>query len=365
MLKRDDILLTIYILSAIVIYNNSPGKSVFILKEGIMAKRYQNPLISLTGTTDYSNSLSLEGSMQLYPVVIDMCMIQPLPVYSAYCREGTPVDIEKMANNPEASFPCMICGERGTARSSVATILYQLLEQKNNTIPSFRIDCSLLDKRSYNLFFETEYSMAPDNGMYLFFYELYKAPMELQEKLCSYLTANKCWVAATLQNKPEYYIDRGLLHAGLAQLLYKNLYCMPPLRDSPKEILFLSNLLLSHYNVEYGRKILGFGSDAQKTLEKYDWPGNITQLSQLVSILVRQTKELYISDSLLRFYLSKDDNPLCSDTFWVKIDFSMTLSEINRHIVECVLQQENWNQSQAAKRLDISRSTLWRMLRDT
>lgn len=49
----------------------------------------------------------------------------------------------------------------------------------------------------------------------------------------------------------------------------------------------------------------------------------------------------------------------------IKIDLNQTLERIDHDIVCKVLEQENGNKTNAAKRLDISRSTLWRLLRRT
>lgn len=41
-----------------------------------------------------------------------------------------------------------------------------------------------------------------------------------------------------------------------------------------------------------------------------------------------------------------------------------TLKEIEKQVIQQVLTEENQNQTKAAKRLGINRSTLWRKLRD-
>ena len=46
------------------------------------------------------------------------------------------------------------------------------------------------------------------------------------------------------------------------------------------------------------------------------------------------------------------------------IDYSLSLREIERQIVDYVLRVENMNQSRSAKLLNIRRSTLWRMLNE-
>ncbi|GAA0798654.1 hypothetical protein GCM10008910_23610 [Faecalicatena orotica] len=54
--------------------------------------------------------------------------------------------------------------------------------------------------------------------------------------------------------------------------------------------------ILNYYNADYGKRIFGFEETAMDELKKYPWPGNITQLSQIISLLVMQTKDLYISN---------------------------------------------------------------------
>ena len=45
------------------------------------------------------------------------------------------------------------------------------------------------------------------------------------------------------------------------------------------------------------------------------------------------------------------------------LNLHRTLEEINREIVELVVKEEGGNQSAAARRLGISRTTLWRILK--
>ena len=45
-----------------------------------------------------------------------------------------------------------------------------------------------------------------------------------------------------------------------------------------------------------------------------------------------------------------------------QLDLSKSLDEIEKDIIRLVLAEEGMNQSRAAKRLNIGRSTLWRRL---
>ncbi|MFR6328167.1 MAG: helix-turn-helix domain-containing protein [Eisenbergiella sp.] len=55
--------------------------------------------------------------------------------------------------------------------------------------------------------------------------------------------------------------------------------------------------------------------------------------------------------------------PSSSSEKHANLNLHRTLEEINREIVELVVKEEGGNQSAAARRLGISRTTLWRILK--
>lgn len=296
------------------------------------------------------------------PVMTDMSLSNPLPIYYSYCLQRNIIDLEYWASHIVEAFNCVICGEIGTARSSIAYIFYLLLMQKRH-MPSFRIDCSILDNASFLRIFDDPLSPLQSSPCYLYFYELHLVPEPLQKRLYEYLSAREHLCIASTLCTPEVHISNGHLDKNLANMFSKNVFFTPSLRNNHKDIEAVSDMLLNYYNTEYGKHLLGFTPDAMQLIKQYEWPGNIRQISQLINLLVIQSSEIYISESLLRFFLVEANTTFSAQPFWLHLDMSMTLAEINRHIVECALRQENWNQAKVARRLGISRSTLWRMLR--
>ena len=57
---------------------------------------------------------------------------------------------------------------------------------------------------------------------------------------------------------------------------------------------------------------------------------------------------------------TQGETELCANTF---LDLIKPLSEINSDIIRILLEQNGGNQSQTAKSLGISRTTMWRMLK--
>ena len=66
----------------------------------------------------------------------------------------------------------------------------------------------------------------------------------------------------------------------------------------------------------------------------------------------------YISAEEVQAVLSNEERKTAAASF----DLSGTLEDIERRVIQQVLKEENMNQSAAAKRLGIGRSTLWRKI---
>ena len=124
----------------------------------------------------------------------------------------------------------------------------------------------------------------------------------------------------------------------------------------------LISLYVNITNVAYKTHVTGFTSEAILRLQNYRWPRNINQLFQMIQELVVNSKTSYISDEEVKEKLLSA-TPKTSSSQNIEIDFGKTLHEITNDIVMHVYKEENRNQSRTAKRLGISRSTLWRMLR--
>jgi len=129
---------------------------------------------------------------------------------------------------------------------------------------------------------------------------------------------------------------------------------LPPLRERTEDILLLSKLFLEEFNREFHRSIHKLASETEELLFGYAWPGNVRELKNVMERGVILCQENTLKPEHLPIELKKDTEPVASNDFLGKI----SLGEMEkRHILE-VLKRVNGNKSQAAKVLDISRSTL-------
>jgi len=128
---------------------------------------------------------------------------------------------------------------------------------------------------------------------------------------------------------------------------------LPPLRDRKEDIPLLYRHFLENYSLKEGKKIDSFSPGAMQVLMDYEWPGNVRQLENAVSHAVILAQGRVIKRRHLPQFL-KQSTPEPS---------SSSLAENERRLILGMLQETNWNKHEAARRLEISRSTLYSKIR--
>jgi len=86
----------------------------------------------------------------------------------------------------------------------------------------------------------------------------------------------------------------------LQEILDKNHFHIPPLREHKRDISSLVNFYLNLYNRRYFKNITSISQDALGLLMNYDWPGNLTELSNVIqrAVIVSNRDEI-ISEQIL------------------------------------------------------------------
>jgi len=124
---------------------------------------------------------------------------------------------------------------------------------------------------------------------------------------------------------------------------------LPPLRNRKEDIPLLCHYFLKKYSAKEGKPITSFSSGALQALMDYDWPGNVRQLENAVSHAVILAQEEIIRRQHLPRFLFQAHEPAPA----------ASLSENEKRLILQVLRQTQWNKHEAARKLRVSRSTLY------
>lgn len=141
---------------------------------------------------------------------------------------------------------------------------------------------------------------------------------------------------------------------------------IPPLRERRGDIVILVEHFVNKFREKLNKQIKGFNKNALKTLYDYDWPGNIRELENLVERCIILADEEFIDNSLLPPHvLSHDptssldlsDGQLFGDNSPI-VPFEKLKEEAIKHAIKVT----GGNIVEAAKKLNIGRATLYRLM---
>ncbi len=166
-------------------------------------------------------------------------------------------------------------------------------------------------------------------------------------------------VAAT--NQPlEQAIQEGRFRRDLFFRLQVVEIRVPPLRERKSDVPILAEHFLKRFIRETGRKIRGFTPAALRKMEEYDWPGNVRELRNVVERAVALgTGPLLDANDI---WLSSLEISAASPPSAEASYRPMSLEEIEKDHILRTLNHTDWNKSQAARILNIERSTLDRKI---
>jgi DNA-binding NtrC family response regulator len=168
----------------------------------------------------------------------------------------------------------------------------------------------------------------------------------------------------------------GTFRSDLYYRLAATTISIPALRDRKEDIPLLAARFAKSFCTENRLTIPEFGPDVLTRLEEYDWPGNVRQLRNVIQTLSvlgqRGPVDPAQLDSLLGIPQTTEAVVPVSHTPAVAPashipegkELEAKMMEAEREILVETLEALDWNREQVARRLGMSRTTLYkRMLR--
>lgn len=165
-------------------------------------------------------------------------------------------------------------------------------------------------------------------------------------------------LAATNRNL-EATVAKGLFREDLFYRLNVMRIHLPPLRERKEDIPLFIHHFIQVFNREFGKRILGVTPEAERRLSRYDWPGNIRELRNIIERAVHLATGPYLTEEHTQVENTPGVAPL--PLSW-ESDRSPSLREIQRQYASSLLEALRGNKSKTAEVLGISRARLRRIL---
>ena len=133
---------------------------------------------------------------------------------------------------------------------------------------------------------------------------------------------------------------------------------IPPLRERPEDIPLLAELFLARYGGQKVVPVTSIASDAMRALQRAAWPGNVRELEHVIERAVALATHAVLPIDHLPLEVREGVSEVTLD----QRALPGTLDAVQREQVLAAYEATGRNKEQAARRLGISRRTLYRLL---
>ncbi|MEH6347707.1 MAG: sigma-54 dependent transcriptional regulator [Bermanella sp.] len=283
----------------------------------------------------------------------------------------------------------LVLGESGTGKELVARAIHEQSNRKD--APMISVNCAAIPENliESELFGHEKGSFtgatsariglveAADGGT-LFLDEIGELPLEAQARLLRVLQESEIRRVGSVQSKKVNVRLVAATHRHLKELAHKgefreDLYYrlnvvelkLPPLRDRGEDVLELAQKLLERTCKKLNRPLLKFSAECTKSIDSYNWPGNVREMENAIE----------------RSVILNDGEDICAESMAIdtpadgKIAPSMMASlqqseqtaevkpselSLDDYFQHFVLENEDkMTETELALKLGISRKSLW------
>lgn len=137
---------------------------------------------------------------------------------------------------------------------------------------------------------------------------------------------------------------------------------IPPLRDRRSDILVLADHFLTLFTKKLNKEIQGFTKPALKIIFEYDWPGNVREVENTIErcVIIADGKFIDIKDLPPHLTPIEDSaSGFISSLFDGNVIVPFEI--LKENAIKHALKVTNGNVIEAAKKLELSRATVYRI----
>ncbi len=275
----------------------------------------------------------------------------------------------------------LIQGASGTGKALVARAIHRLSRRKDGPFVSFNcggfteelISSELFgyEKGAFTGAVERKIGLLESaSGGTVFLDEIGEMPSSMQIKLLHVIQEKRILrvggtqpidldirIVAATNKDLKREVEEGRFREDLFYRL--NVICieLPTLAERKEDIPLLVNHMIKRFSRAFGKKISGVDKAAMDVLMRYDYPGNVRELENIIE------RAVALADSE---YITLDDLPpdLCQlEVQTVDGSEMITMEELEKRYIQKVLRRTNYNKTLTSQILGIPRTTLWRKMK--
>lgn len=308
-----------------------------------------------------------------------------------YLLVGKSASIQKLRAKIKMAAPTngrvLIYGENGTGKELIARLIHQQSPRKDKRfvqINSAAIPDDLIENELFG-YVKGSFPFAEKDkkgklfladGGTLFLDEIGDMSLKTQAKLVSVIEEQRFeplgstdsisidtrLMAATNRNLREL-ISMGKFREDLFFKLNVIPMVIPPLRERKEDIPSLIKYFLVYFSNEYGKKQKTMSKEAMKAFLNYSWPGNVSELINVIERFVIMVKDEQIKASHLSLLVEPREFHYISETNEAQ-SLKQAKEYFEREYIHHILINNSWNISKSASELKIEKEDLRQKIKD-
>ena len=135
---------------------------------------------------------------------------------------------------------------------------------------------------------------------------------------------------------------------------------IPPLRERMEDLPLLVNHFIEKFTEKTGKPIQSISNASMDLLFAYSWPGNVRELENCIEHAFVRCDTTIIQPEILPLDIRQAKSGEFKKSFDQK---DLNIGDLKKEILLKVLNETDWNPSESAKKLNISRATFYRWLK--
>jgi len=208
------------------------------------------------------------------------------------------------------------------------------------------------------------------HGGTIFIDEIGDMPLEIQTRLLRVLQENTIQRLGSNKNIPVDIRIIAATHKNLEQMIKEgtfreDLYYrlnvisihIPPLRKRKDDIPLMAQHFLEKYRAMHHKEVSGFTREAFDKLMKYNYPGNVRELENIIERAVILARGNAIDEDDLPEHLLKENNENLREVE-ENLPLDEAVARLEMQLIRRSLEKHHGNQTRAAEELGISERKL-------
>lgn len=259
--------------------------------------------------------------------------------------------------------PCTIIGEAGTGKDYIASAIHQTSVLQAAAM--ICLDCEIAGEHDLTPLTDmVDKLCGPERRCTLYVQKLWMLSIRQQCRLAELINGDlqgRVRLISSLRTNPSNMLSSGALCEAMFSCIGMHRIYVPSLRDRPENMRELTSQFIIEANLQYGKQVVALEQADVDLLNSFKWPGNLSQLRRVMHDLVLFCALERIDQNAIRAALARE-SALDAYTGEPVLDTTKTLDELTDSYIKLVVNEEGGKLTSAAKRLGISRSTLWRRI---